>query len=161
MIARTTVILAQVRYYHQLLNYPHFINISISISLDLKCYVEFTYLATASEIYSSNNGSNIMTLTSATNAKLEYDKLTKRMLYFTPTGNTLYTMKLDGTDQTVISSGIQMKAFTIDYISRTIYYISDLNDDLKGFPMSDSSNITSVIVDDGRIDDLDFDSVSR
>ena len=102
-----------------------------------------------------------MTLTSATNAKLEYDKLTKRMLYFTPTGNTLYTMKLDGTDQTVISSGIQMKAFTIDYISRTIYYISDLNDDLKGFPMSDSSNITSVIVDDGRIDDLDFDSVSR
>ena len=100
-------------------------------------------------------------MTSATNAKLEYDQLTKRMLYFTTTGNTLYTMKLDGTNQTVISSGIQMDSFTIDYESRFIYYISQVDTDLKGFPMSDSSNITSVILDDGSITDLDFDSASR
>ena len=102
-----------------------------------------------------------MTLTSATNAKLEYDKLTRRMLYFTTTGNTLYTMKLDGTNETVISSGIRMVAFTIDYESRFIYYISQVDNDLKGFPMSNSSNISSVILDDGSIKGLDFDSVSR
>ena len=100
-------------------------------------------------------------MTSATNAKLEYDEFTKRMLYFTTTGNTLYTMKLDGTNQTVISSGIQMDSFTIDYESRFIYYISQVDTDLKGFPISDSSNITSVILDDGSITDLDFDSASR
>ena len=100
-------------------------------------------------------------MTSATNAKLEYDEFTKRMLYFTTTGNTLYTMKLDGTNQTVISSGIPMDSFTIDYESRFIYYISQVDTDLKGFPMSDSSNITSVILDDGSITDLDFDSASR
>ena len=100
-------------------------------------------------------------MTSATNANLEYDEFTKRMLYFTTTGNTLYTMKLDGTNQTVISSGIQMDSFTIDYESRFIYYISQVDTDLKGFPISDSSNITSVILDDGSITDLDFDSASR
>ncbi len=131
------------------------------ISLDLKCYIDAIYLATVSEIYVIASGSNITTLTSATNAKLEYDQLTKRMLYFTTTGNTLYTMKLDGTNQTVISSGIQMDSFTIDYESRFIYYISQVDTDLKGFPMSDISNITSVILDDGSITDLDFDSASR
>ena len=70
-------------------------------------------------------------------------------------------MKLDGTNQTVISSGILMDAFTIDYESRFIYYTSQVDNDLKGFPMSDSSNISSVILDDGSIKDLDFDSVSR
>ena len=131
------------------------------ISLDLKCYIDSIYLATVSEIYVISNGLNITTLRSATNAKMEYDKLTKRMLYFTDIGNTLYTMKLDGTNQTVISSGIEMLAFTIDYVSRYIYYRSVVDNDVKGFPISDSSSISNVIPDAAGVRDLDFDAVSR
>jgi hypothetical protein len=97
----------------------------------------------------------------ATNAKLEYDRLTKRMLYFTDDGNTLYTMKLDGSNETVISSGIQMDAFTIDYTSRFIYYVSPVDNHLKGFPLSDSSNISDLILNVGSVRDLDFDAMSR
>ncbi|CAB3992803.1 mucin-4-like isoform X1 [Paramuricea clavata] len=132
-----------------------------TICEDLQCYIEWIYLATASEIYVIVHGSNIATLTMATNAKLEYDRLTKRMLYFTEDGNTLYTMKLDGSNKTVISTGIQMDAFTIDYTSRFIYYISQLDNDLKGFPLSDSSNISDLILNLGSVKDLDFDGMSR
>lgn len=97
----------------------------------------------------------------AINAKLEYDRLTKRMLYFTDDGNTLYTMKLDGSNETVISSGIQMDAFTIDYTSRFIYYVGPVDNDLKGFPLSDSSNISDLILNVGSVSDLDFDAMSR
>ena len=119
------------------------------------------YLATVSEIYVISGGSNITTLTSATNAKLEYDRFAKRMLYFTDDGNTLFSMKLDGTNNTVISSGVQIDAFTVDYQSRFIYYISQLDTSIKGFPLSDSSNISEIIRDEGGVRDLDFDSVSR
>ena len=131
------------------------------ISLDLKCYIDSIYLATASEIYVISNGLNITTLRSATNAQIEYDKLAKRILYFDDNGNTLYTMKLDGTNRTVISSGIQMSAFTIDYVSRYVYYVSAVDNDVKGFPISDSSNISDVIPDADGVRDVDFDAVSR
>ena len=118
-------------------------------------------MATVSEIYVISGGSNITTLTSATNAKLEYDRFAKRMLYFTDNGNTLFSMKLDGTNNTVISSGVQIDAFTVDYQSRFIYYISQPDTSIKGFPLSDSSNISEIILDEGTVRDLDFDSVSR
>ena len=118
-------------------------------------------MATVSEIYLITGGSNITTLTSATNAKLEYDRLAKRMVYFTDDGNTLYTMKLDGTNKTVISSGIQMDAFTIDYQSRFIYYTSQVDGSIKEFPMTNSSIISELIAEQGNVKDLDFDSVSR
>ena len=118
-------------------------------------------MATVSEIYVISNGLSITTLASATNAKLEYDKLTKRMLYFTEDGNTLYTMKLDGTNQTVISSGIGMDAFTIDHTARYIYYKSVVDNDLKRFPISNSSDISNIIPDATGVRDLDFDAVSR
>ena len=124
-------------------------------------YIDSIYLATASEIYVISNGLNITTLRSATNAQIEYDKLTKRIFYFDDNGNTLYTMKLDGTYRTVISSGIQMSAFTIDYVSRYVYYVSAVDNDVKGFPISDSSNISNVIPDADGVRDVDFDAVSR
>lgn len=83
------------------------------------------------------------------------------MLYFTDDGNTLFSMRLDGTNNTVISSGVQINAFTIDYQSRFIYYTNDVDSNIKGFPMSDSSNISEIILDEGNVRDLDFDSVSR
>lgn len=113
-----------------------------------------------SEIYTISGGSSV-TLLSAENAKLEYDRLTERLLYFTDEGNTLYSMKLDGTNRTVISSGIRMESFTIDYDSRFIYYISVVDNELKGFPMSDSSNISDLVLDESNLKDLDFDAVSR
>ena len=131
------------------------------IPSDPKCYIDSIYLATASEIYVVSNGLSITTIASATNAKLEYDKLTKGMLYFTDDGNILYTMKLDGTNQTVISSGIDIDAFTIDHIARYIYYKSVVKNDLKRFPISDSSDISNIIPDATGVRDLDFDAVSR
>ena len=129
--------------------------------LDLKCYIDAIYLATVSEIYLITGGSNITTLSSATNAKLEYDRLAKRIVYFTDDDNTLYTMKLDGTNKTVISSGIQMDAFSIDYQSRFIYYTSEVDGSIKGFPMTNSSIISELITGQGNVKDLDFDSVFR
>lgn len=136
---------------------------SLHFFSDLKCYIDGIYLATTTEIYViSGGGSNVNTLTSAINARLEYDGLAKRMLYTTD-GNTLNTMKLDGSNKTIISSGIQMRAFTIDYDSRTIYYINGVDNSLEGFPMSDISNIRPIelIGNDGVLKDLDFDSFSR
>ncbi|XP_028416061.1 pro-epidermal growth factor-like [Dendronephthya gigantea] len=133
-----------------------------TICEDLKCYIDGIYLATTTEIYIvSNGGSETNTLTSATNAKLEYDALTKRMLYYTDEDFTLYTMKLDGSNKTKISSNIRMNAFTIDYDSRAIYYISTVDNSISGFPMSNSLNIEVLIANDGVLKDLDIDTSSR
>ena len=127
--------------------------------LDLKCYIDAVYLATATEIYVISGGV-MTTLNSAINAKLAYDRIAERMLYFDDEGNTLYTMKLDGSNETVISD-IQMEAFTIDDQSRFIYFTNPVDDILKGFPMSNSSSISDIIFDEGDIKDLAFDTVSR
>ena len=106
-----------------------------------------------------------MTLLSATNAKLEYDKPNGRIIYFDDDDVTVSSIRLDGSGRSVLTSGESLSRFAIDYNSRTLYYISPpSNNGIKSLNMTNSSDIV-LVLDSGSIGsdvkDLDVDPTAR
>lgn len=131
--------------------------------LELICHVDSIYYATVTNIIGlTSDGVSSKTLLSATNAKLEYDRSTGRIVYFHDTDVTLSSVKLDGTGKTVISSGERLSRFAIDYSSRTLYYIDPTgNNNIKSLNLTNSSD-TSVVLESsgslgGNVRDVDVD----
>ncbi|XP_028413538.1 pro-epidermal growth factor-like, partial [Dendronephthya gigantea] len=116
----------------------------------LVCTVDALYYATTSAIKGVfSDGNSTATILSATNAKLNYDSGTKRLIYYD--GSKLITVKPDGSDpMTIRGSLTTLDRFTVDYIKRKVYFIGNL-----------FRKVGIVDVDTGNLSDLNpFDIVN-
>ena len=128
------------------------------------CNEDSIYYATATGVIGiTSNGTSSSTILTAQNALLEYDTSSGRLIYFDELDQTLSSVKLDGSDKVVISTGESIKQFSIDYISRTIYYIDRAgNNDIKSLNINNRTDISVVLEAitgslGGNVNDLDVD----
>ena len=128
------------------------------------CNEDSIYYATATDVIGiTSNGTSSSTILTAQNALLEYDTSSGRLIYFDELDQTLSSVKLDGSDKVVISTGESIKQFSIDYISRTIYYIDRAgNNDIKSLNINNRTDISVVLEAitgslGGNVNDLDVD----
>ena len=124
------------------------------------CQVDAIYYATTNGIKGIFSDSNTaVTILSATNVKLNYDVGTKRLIYYD--GTSLNTVKLDGSNSTTIASVTTLERFTVDHITRKVYYVTDLFKAVRIIDLN-TGNITDLNPSNiADVDDLDSDPDNR
>ena len=118
------------------------------------------YYATASAIKGVfSDGNSTVTILSATDVKLNYDTTSKRLLYYD--GGDLVAVELDGSDPTTIASLTTLDRFTVDHITRKVYFITNLFKKVRIIDL-DTGNITDLNPKNiDEADDLDSDATNR
>ncbi|XP_028415958.1 protein crumbs-like [Dendronephthya gigantea] len=122
----------------------------------LTCKVEALYYATTDAIKGVfSDGNTTVTILSATDVKLNYDSGTKRLLYYD--GTSLITVKLDGSNATTIASLTTISRFTVDHITRKVYYVTGLFKSLNVIDLNTGNTAGLNPTDIANVDDLDSD----
>ena len=109
------------------------------------------------------NGNSTVSILTATNAKVNYDKFSERLIYYTSV-NGLVSVKLDGSDsQTLASSAATtIGQFAINYLTRKIYFVTLSFRNLKSIDID--TKVISAIDSSFRassIKDLDTDTANK
>ena len=138
---------------------------SVFVFLVLTCKVEAVYYATVSDImgvFATGNSTAVSILT-ASNAKVNYDKFRERLIYYTSTSGLL-SVKLDGSDSQTLGSSedTNIGQFAINYLTRKIYFVTVSFRDLKSIDID--TKVISAINSSFRassIKDLDTDTANK
>ena len=134
------------------------------VFLVLTCKVEAVYYATASNIMGAfATGNSTVSILIASNAKVNYDKFSERLVYYTSTSGLL-SVKLDGSDAKSLASSANttIGQFAINYLSRKIYFVTLLFRNVKSIDI-DTKVITTIYSSfrAGSIKDLDTDTANK
>jgi hypothetical protein len=127
---------------------------------ELTCKVDAIYYATSSAIQGVfSDGNSTVTITSEGNAKLNYDSSSERLLYYD--SDNLISVKLDGSNATTIASLSIILRFSVDHITRIVYYITDLFRNVRSIDLATGAdNLVSSNLGSG-VEDLDTDPNNR
>ena len=121
---------------------------------ELTCKVDAIYYATSNAVKGVfADGNSTVTILTKSNVKLNYDHYSERLLYYD--GSNLISVKLDGSDPTTITSISTILRFAVDDISRKVYYITDLFQNIYSTDI-DTGSQTNLNIDLGNdVVDLD------
>ena len=139
-------------------------NYSVFVFLVLTCKVEAVYYATASDIMGVfATGNSTVSILTASNAKVNYDKFSERLIYYTSTSG-LVSVKLDGSDSQILGSSEDtgIGQFAINYLTRKIYFVTRSFRNLKSIDIN--AMVISAINSSfrvGSIKDLDTDTANK
>ena len=127
---------------------------------ELTCKVDAIYYATSSAIKGVfSDGNSTVTIISESNAKLNYDSSSERLLYYD--GDNLISVKLDGSNATIIAPVTTIERFAVDHITRSVYYITDLFRNVRSIDLdTGADNPVSSYLGSG-VEDLDTDPNNR
>ena len=108
-------------------------------------------------------GNSTVSILIASNAKVNYDKFSERLVYYTSTSGLL-SVKLDGSDAKSLASNANttIGQFAINYLSRKIYFVTLLFRNVKSIDI-DTKVITTIYSSfrAGSIKDLDTDTANK
>ena len=137
---------------------------SLFVFLVLTCKVEAVYYATSSDIMGVfATGNSTVSILTASNAKVNYDKFSERLFYYTSTSG-LVSVKLDGSDSQTLGSSedTNIGQFAINYLTRKIYFVTVSFRYLKSIDID--TKVISAINSSFRassIKDLDTDTANK
>ena len=108
-------------------------------------------------------GNSVVSILTASNAKVNYDKFSERLIYYTST-NGLQSVKLDGSDSQTLapSEDTNIGQFAINYLTRKIYFVTLSFRKLKSIDID--TKVISTINSSfrpGSIKDLDTDTANK
>ena len=108
-------------------------------------------------------GNSTVSILPASNAKVNYDKFSERLIYYTSTSGLL-SVKLDGSDYQTLGSSedTNIGQFAINYLTRKIYFVTLLFRNVKGIDI-DTKVITTIYSSfrASSIKDLDTDTGNK
>ena len=108
-------------------------------------------------------GNSTVPILTASNAKVNYDKFSERIIYYTSTSGLL-SVKLDGSDSQTLGSSedTNIGEFAINYLTRKIYFVTVSFRNLKSIDID--TKVISTIDSSfraGTIKDLDTDTANK
>ena len=108
-------------------------------------------------------GNSTVPILKASNAKVNYDNFSERLIYYTSTSGLL-SVKLDGSDSQTLGSSedTSIGQFALNYLTRKIYFVTDLFRNLKSIDID--TKVISAINSSfrvGSIKDLDTDTANK
>ena len=108
-------------------------------------------------------GNSSVSILTASNAKVNYDKFSERLFYYTSTSG-LVSVKLDGSDSQTLGSSedTNIGQFAINYLTRKIYFVTVSFRNLKSIDID--TKVISAINSSfrvGSIKDLDTDTANK
>ncbi|CAB3983193.1 partial [Paramuricea clavata] len=119
---------------------------------ELTCKVDAIYYATSSAIKGVfSDGNSTVTIISESDVNLNYDSSSERLLYYD--GDNLMSVKLDGSNATIIARLSTILRFAVDHITRNVYYITNLFRNVRSIDLDTgadnpvSSNLGSGVQD--------------
>ena len=107
-----------------------------------------------------SDGNSTVTILAEGDVKLNYDYSSERLVYYG--GSDLISVKLDGTDKSIIASSVKsLFTFAIDHIARKAYYITNLFRSVQSIDL-ESGDVTNLGLSIGdEVQDLDTDPSNR
>ena len=108
-------------------------------------------------------GNSTVPILKASNAKVNYDNFSERLIYYTSTTGLL-SVKLDGSDSQTLgsSAATTIGQFAINYLTRKIYFVTFSFRNLKSIDIERKSiSAVNSSFRDGSIKDLDTDPANK